>query len=30
MGYCKLTDCVAPKYSKLEKYAKIMFLKSDI
>lgn len=30
MGYCKLTDCDLPKYSKLEKFAKLMFLKSDI
>jgi len=30
MGYCKLTDSPLPVYSKLEKFAKLMFLKSDI
>ncbi len=30
MGYCKLTNSQLPNYSKLEKFAKLMFLKSDI
>lgn len=29
-GFCKLTDFPAPSYSSLERYAKLMFLKSDI
>ena len=29
-GFCKLTDFPTPSYSSLEKYAKLMFLKSDI
>jgi hypothetical protein len=30
MGYCKLTDAELPSYNNLEKFAKLMFLKSDI
>ena len=30
MGYCKLTDAELPSYTNLEKFAKLMFLKSDI
>ena len=29
-GYCKLTDTTLPNNQKLEKFAKLMFLKSDI
>lgn len=29
-GFCKLTEAPIPSYSNLEKYAKLMFLKSDI
>ena len=30
MGYSKLTDAEIPSYNNLEKFAKLMFLKSDI
>ncbi|EGR32152.1 hypothetical protein IMG5_094380 [Ichthyophthirius multifiliis] len=30
MGYCKLTETEIPTYGTLEKFAKLMFLKSDI
>lgn len=30
IGYCKLTDAELPSYTQLEKFAKLMFLKSDI
>lgn len=30
LGYCKLTDGEIPSYNNLEKFAKLMFLKSDI
>jgi len=30
LGYCKLTDTGIPTYSKLEKFAKLTFLKSDV
>ncbi|KAL4430203.1 hypothetical protein ABPG74_014762 [Tetrahymena malaccensis] len=30
MGYCKLTETELPPYTTLEKFAKLMFLKSDI
>lgn len=30
MGYCKLTETPIPPYNTLEKFAKLMFLKSDI
>lgn len=30
MGYCKLTQSPLPSYTNLEKFAKLMFLKSDI
>jgi len=29
-GYCKLTDSPLPNSHKLDKFAKLMFLKSDI
>jgi hypothetical protein len=29
-GYCKLTQSNLPPYSKLEKFAKLIFMKSDI
>lgn len=30
MGYCKITGAELPSYLALEKFAKLMFLKSDI
>ncbi|CAK64368.1 unnamed protein product (macronuclear) [Paramecium tetraurelia] len=30
LGYCKLTEAELPSYIQLEKFAKLMFLKSDI
>jgi hypothetical protein len=30
IGYCKLTNADLPPYVQLEKFAKLMFLKSDI
>lgn len=30
LGYCKLTESELPSYIQLEKFAKLMFLKSDI